>query len=63
MSWWPRASWIAIFAEEPFETRLTRLNRYNPEAAHKVLMSIWSGRFHGPGILKALRHRPFGCVH
>jgi phytanoyl-CoA hydroxylase len=46
------------FAEASFETRLTAIHRHNPEAAHQVLMSIWSGRFHGPGILKALRHRP-----
>ncbi len=51
------------FAEESFETRLTRIHQYNPEAAHEVLMSIWSGRFHGPGILKALRHRPLiACI-
>ena len=46
------------FVEESFETRLAKLNQYNPDAAHEVLMSIWSGRFHGPGMLKALRHRP-----
>jgi len=46
------------FTEASFETRLTAIHRHNPEAAHQVLMSIWAGRFHGPGILKALRHRP-----
>jgi len=51
------------FADESFETRLSALHRHNPEAAHDVLMSIWSGRFHGPGILKALRHRPLiDCI-
>lgn len=44
------------FAEESFETRLAQLYRHNPEAAEKVLAAIWSGRFHGPGILQALRH-------
>jgi phytanoyl-CoA hydroxylase len=51
------------FAEESFETRLTEIHRHNPDAAHAVLMSIWSGTFHGPGILKALRHRPLiDCI-
>ena len=51
------------FAEESFETRLAELHRHNPEAATAVLMSIWSGRFHGPGILKALRHQPLiDCI-
>ena len=38
------------FADEAFETRLTQLHRYDAEAAHEVLRSIWSGKFHGPGI-------------
>ena len=46
------------FSDASFETRLTRIHERNPDAAHEILMSIWSGRFHGPGILKALRHRP-----
>ena len=46
------------FSEESFERRLAAIHEHDPEAAHAVLMSIWSGRFHGPGILKALRHRP-----
>ena len=51
------------FAEEPFETRLTRLHRYNPEAAHKVLMSIWSGRFHGPGDFEGVAASTVDCVY
>ncbi|MBT5833023.1 MAG: phytanoyl-CoA dioxygenase family protein [Candidatus Latescibacteria bacterium] len=51
------------FAEESFETRLAKLNEYNSEAADEVLKAIWSGRFHGPGILSALRHRPLiDCI-
>ena len=51
------------FAEASFETRLTKLYRHNPDAGHQVLMSIWSGRFHGAGMLKALRHPPLvDCV-
>ena len=51
------------FAEASFETRLTEIHRHDPDAAHDVLMSIWSGRFHGPGILKAHRHRPLvDCI-
>ena len=51
------------FAEASFETRLTKLYRHNPDAGHQVLMSIWSGRFHGDGMLKALRHPPLiDCV-
>jgi phytanoyl-CoA hydroxylase len=45
------------FAEASFETRLAKLNAHNSQAAEAVLMAIWSGRFHGPGILAALRHR------
>ena len=51
------------FAEASFKTRLARLYRHNPDAGHQVLMSIWSGRFHGAGMLKALRHPPLvDCV-
>jgi len=51
------------FSEESFERRLAAIHDHDPEAAHAVLMSIWSGRFHGPGILKALRHRPLiDCI-
>ena len=51
------------FSEESFETQLAKLNQHNPDAAHEVLMSIWSGKFHGPGILKAIRHRPLiDCI-
>ena len=51
------------FAEASFKTRLARLYRHNPNAGHQVLMSIWSGRFHGAGMLKALRHPPLvDCV-
>ena len=51
------------FSDASFETRLTRIHERNPDAAHEILMSIWSGRFHGPGILKALRHRPLiDCI-
>ena len=51
------------FAEASFETRLTKLYRHNSDAGHQVLMSIWSGRFHGAGMLKALRHPPLvDCV-
>ena len=51
------------FADEPFETRLTKLHRYDADAAHEVLKSIWSGKFHGPGILHALRHPPLiACI-
>ena len=45
------------FAYEPFETRLSSIFRYDPKAAHEILLSIWSGQYHGPGILKALRHK------
>ena len=44
------------FSESSFETRLTELHRHDADAAHEVLMAIWSGRFHGLGILTALRH-------
>ena len=44
------------FAQEPFETRLAQLYKHNQEAGRQILGSIWSGSFHGPGILKALRH-------
>ncbi len=51
------------FGDESFETRLTKIHRHDPDAAHEVLMTISSGRFHGPGILKALRHRPLiDCI-
>ncbi len=51
------------FAEASFETRLAKLLKHNPEAADAVLAAIWSGRFHGPGMLKALRHRPLlDCI-
>lgn len=44
------------FAHESFETRLNQLYRHNEEAGRQVLGAIWSGSFHGPGILRALRH-------
>lgn len=44
------------FSEEPFETRLGRIYHNDPESGQKVLDSIWSGKFHGPGMLAALRH-------
>ncbi|MFT5368624.1 MAG: phytanoyl-CoA hydroxylase [Candidatus Latescibacterota bacterium] len=51
------------FAEASFETRLAKLHEYNSEAAHSVLMAIWSGKFHGQGILSALRHQPLiDCI-
>jgi phytanoyl-CoA hydroxylase len=51
------------FSEASFETRLAKLHAHNPEAAEAVLMAIWSGRFHGPGILAALRHTPLiDCI-
>ena len=51
------------FAEESFETRLTKICRHTPDAGHEVLMAIWSGRFHGPGMLTALRHSPLlDCI-
>lgn len=51
------------FAEASFAKRLTKLHRHDPDAAHEVLMAIWSGRFHGAGMLHALRHPPLiDCV-
>ena len=51
------------FAAELFETRLAKMHRHTPDAAHEVLMSIWSGRFHGPGMLHVLRHPPLiDCI-
>ncbi len=44
------------FADTSFETRLTQLYRHNPDAGQQVLAPIWSGRFHGEGMLQALRH-------
>lgn len=51
------------FAEEPFETRLAKLYEHDPEESLRIIMSIWSGRFHGQGMLEALRHRPLiDCI-
>lgn len=51
------------FAEASFETRLAKLYAYNADAGEELLKAIWSGRFHGPGILQALRHRPLiDCI-
>ena len=44
------------FSEEPFETRLGRIYHHNPDSGQKVIDSIWSGKFHGSGMLSALRH-------
>lgn len=46
------------FSEEPFESRLGRIYHHDLEAGQKILESIWSGKFHGPGMLAALRHEP-----
>jgi hypothetical protein len=46
------------FSEEPFETRLGKIYHHDPESGQKVLESIWSGKFHGPTMLAALRHPP-----
>ena len=51
------------FSEEPFEKRLVKIYDHNPKAAHEILMSIWSGKFHGSGILDALRHEKLiNCI-
>ena len=45
------------FAGETFENRLTKIHTHNSKAAHEILLTIWSGQFHGPGILDTLRHK------
>lgn len=51
------------FQEASFETRLSKIYQYNRKAGQEVYMSIHSGRFHGPGMLKVLRHLPLiACI-
>ena len=51
------------FAQEPFETRLARLMEAEGEAATSVRMRIHDGRFHGPAMLRTMRHeRLLACV-
>ena len=51
------------FSEEPFESRLGKIYHHDSESGQIILDSIWSGKFHGPGILAALRHAPLiECV-
>ena len=50
-------------AHEPFETRLARLMEREGAAAASVFGRVHDGRFHGPALLRTLRHEPLlKCV-